>query len=186
MTCPEAGSGPTADEAVRAADCWDPSAGTGGADLEELIGLLAEDLSNVISRTLADRSPFPARDFTDRIIETDLAMATESDEAGTLGQSVAYLVLSSWWNSVSAATFDPTLTQRAVDWVRAELPLECAAPALRAADAVGPAADHEVTQIADELADDFLPGLIWLAVGLVAKYGDSDPTWFHNNASLDH
>jgi hypothetical protein len=184
MTWPEAGSEPTANEAV-----WpdgrrvhherlepDPVDGPG---LEDLIGMLAADLETVISRTLLERSPDAAREFADRVTDTDLAMMADGEDAGTLGQSVAFLVLSSWLTAVSDAQFDPritdpSLTDRALDWVRVVLPPECAPLALRASGTIGLVPDEDVQQVAADLGDDFLPGLVWFVAGLVAEYGGSD------------
>jgi hypothetical protein len=43
-----------------------------------------------------------------------------------------------------------------------------------------------VQELADELQDDFLPALIWLAAGVVAEYGNGDAGWLARGAEFDH
>lgn len=148
-----------------AKNCPAPAEADLELDIEDLVALLAEDLRDVLARTLAERTPLPAREFTDRVIATDTSVAETDADAAVLGQAAAFMVLSSWLNSLS---YSDKAIRQALIWVSAEIGEECADAARRAVPVVeaGVEASEEVPDIPDP---DLLPGLVWLIAALVAE-----------------
>jgi hypothetical protein len=155
-------------------------------DLDGLVDLLTGELEAAIGETIASHSAKPAREFARRVIDTDLAM-TDADDAGALGQSAAFLVLVTWLaavqdtsavrkkSAVREKSQDGALYGGALDWVSGTLGPACADTAHRAGTIVD-APDSPVAQrTIAELGEDFLPGLVWLATGMVAEHGNDDP-----------
>lgn len=140
-------------------------------NLEDLFAMLSEDLEAAVASTLAERSPVPARELTAQVIDTDLSVAVEDTDAAALGQSVAFLVLTTWITSLRAEWCDDNADGRAVDWVGRELGSACAEVAHLVATAH---TDQDTQRVSGELGEDFLPGLVWLTTGLLAEYADGD------------
>jgi hypothetical protein len=69
--------------------------------MEDLLGLLTDQLESVVAATVADRSAETARVFTAQVMATDLAVGeeigvTEDEEGGAPGLSMAFAVLAGW------------------------------------------------------------------------------------------
>jgi hypothetical protein len=148
-----------------------------GRIVQDLVALLAEELEATISDTVTEESSEPAREFTRRVIETDITTAEGDPDAVGLGQSWSFLVLAGWIVATRDRAADQPLDDIAVGWVGDVLGIGCAATARRATAAVGSPDNALVTRIAAELAEDFLPGLIWFAAGLITQYGYARPGW---------
>jgi hypothetical protein len=161
-------------------------------DLEDLLGLLTDELESVVAATVADRSADPARVFAGQVRATDLAVgeeigATEDDEGGAPGLSMAFAVLAGWLAAAREEVADPRMADRVIAWIGAGPGADCARAAERAAGILGAetAGDVTVQELADELRDDFLPVLIWLMAGVVAEYGDGDVAWLGRGEEFD-
>ncbi|MEV4730054.1 hypothetical protein [Saccharopolyspora sp. NPDC049426] len=140
-------------------------------DLGDLMSILAEDLQVVIARTLADRSPEPARLFGARVAATDRRVAAEArlpeDRHETLGATVGCLILTEWL--AGARVHDELDLAGMLGSIHADLGPDCADLARDATALLdGPA------QPPDE---DLLVALIWLAAAVVRHYGNDDVAW---------
>jgi hypothetical protein len=160
--------------------------------LEDLLGLLTDQLESVVAATVADRSAETARVFTAQVMATDLAVGeeigvTEDDEGGVPGLSMAFAVLAGWLAAAREDVVDPRMADRVIAWIGAGLGSDCARAAERAAGILGAetAGDVTVQELADELQDDFLPVLIWLAAGVVAEYGNGNVGWLGHGEEFD-
>lgn len=160
----------------------DESSTDGRRYVADLIDLLADDLEDVIARTLADHSAEPARRFTARVVETDLLVALEeNDQAGrheTLGVTVAFLILTGWLTRSRAELSGPDTAAEVLGAIRDGLGREFVDVAVPAAGLLAAESSRPTSRkLADDLDDELLPALIWLAAGLVRRYGDGDVTW---------
>ena len=139
----------------------------------------------MVARTLTDPSPQHARDFTARVTEMDLVLVdTEMNDAeGELGLSTAFAVVARWLAGVREECADEPVAEEALGWVRSNLGPVCTTLSGRAAGILGPRANLERTaqESVDELSDDFLPALIWLTAGAVARYGGEDMAWLRRH-----
>lgn len=158
------------------------AAGDEGENVADLIDMLASDTQLVIARTVEDRSPEPARGFAARLAEADLLIAAESGPGygahDALGVTITSLVLVSWLTRVCPKQFDKDVAEAVLRAVHEELGLQCANAASVAMDLawdtelpVGLAVGR------DKLGDDLVPALVWLAAGLVWRFGDGEVTW---------
>ena len=148
---------------------------------KELDELLSAEITGVVARTLIEPSPQHARDFAATVIEMDfvLADAGVDDSAGALGLSTAFAVVARWLAGVREERATEPVAEEVLGWVRSSLGPASAAISRRAAGILGASESSDLTvqELVDELADDFLPALIWLAVGAVGCYGGGDVTW---------
>ncbi|ANZ35875.1 hypothetical protein BBK82_07040 [Lentzea guizhouensis] len=148
---------------------------------EELVELLGAEISAVVARTLIEPSPQHARDFAARVIEMDLVLADAGvdDSAGALGLSAAFAVVARWLSGLREERAAEPVAEEVLGWVGSALGPASVALSRRAAGILGAPESSGVTvqELVDELEDDFLPALIWLAVGAVGCYGGGDVTW---------
>jgi hypothetical protein len=166
-------------------------------DIGDLVEVLDAMLRDAVARTIADRSMEPARVAAEAIIAGDAAAlrAAEPDrdidegtttnaglqsvnEEGALGLSMAFSVLAGWLTAMRESWPVEVNAEAAVAWVRAELGDAPAAAAGQAAGllASGAGADVTVQELLDELQEDFLPALVWLAAGALVRFGGGDVT----------
>jgi hypothetical protein len=156
-------------------------------DMADLIGMLAEDIEVTIGWTLAECSPEPARDFAARVAETDLLVALEEDPSDggyeSLGATVAFLVLVVWLADVRSALSSVDFADEVLRSVRAELGPECASLAQNAAGVLKCAGTPRpsMQELREDLGDDVLPALIWLASGAVHRYGKGEVAWLRQH-----
>ena len=148
-------------------------------DIDGLLRLLAAELDTVVGDIIRHRSPDPARLFAARVRDTDLAVPT--GDGWALGASAAFYVTV---GRLTADRFwtvgDRQAVDRAVSWIHRTLGTECAGSAERAGRLIVPDSDGPpaaVRAVADQLGQDFLPALVWLAAGLVAQDGHQPPPW---------
>jgi hypothetical protein len=151
-----------------------------GPDLGDLMSMLAEDLQVVIARTVAERSPEPARLFGARVAATDRRVAAEAelpeDRHGTFGVTVACLIVGEWLAEARARE-DVDIIE-VLGSVHVDLGPDCAGLARGAAallgvvDLTGPVPPQRT-----EPEEELLLALIWLAAGVVRRYGDDDAAW---------
>ncbi|TVT32362.1 hypothetical protein FNH05_27750 [Amycolatopsis rhizosphaerae] len=144
---------------------------TGFAALEEL---LRDDLETTIARTLTERSPEPARTFATRLATTDHAAAAHHQEAAGLGRSIAFYLLARSIMSTRGpgdGNVDP-----AVEWVGRTLGPHCATAAATAARLVRMSKRVDARD-SEQLGEDLLPALVWLASSLAATRGHGAPVW---------
>lgn len=152
-------------------------------DFEDLITLLREDLETVIAKTLADRAPRTAREFAARVIDTDRATSAEDPDAAGLGKTALYLVLSTWIHFLREQSPEHLPHEGALRWIERTLGADCAHIERQSAELADTASKTD--QVADELGEDFLPGLVWFATGLVAEYGQGDLAAFRDGPPPD-
>lgn len=149
--------------------------------VEELVEVLGVEISAVVARTLIEPSPQHARDFAARVIEMDFALADADvdDQAGALGFSTAFAVVARWLAGVREERAADPVAEEVIGWVGSALGPASAALSRRAAGILGAPESSDVTvqELVDDLANDFLPALIWLVVGAVGCYGGGDVTW---------
>jgi hypothetical protein len=147
-----------------------------GPDLGDLMSMLAEDLQVVIARTLADRSPEPARCFGARVAATDRSVAAEArfpeDRHETLGVTVACLVLTEWFAEARAR--DDIDVTEVLGSIHTDLGPDCAGLARGATALLGVV---DPVHPAPPLDEDLLVALIWLAAGVVRYHGNNDVAW---------
>lgn len=138
--------------------------------------MMADEVETVVAETLVGQSAMPACEFATRVIDTDVSVAESCGDGACLGQSAAFITLARWIMSVQQAGAP---TEAALEWVRDTLGAECAMAATTATATVSrsPAG----TTAIDHLGDDLLPALVWLAAGLTAAYGNSDPQWLRRH-----
>jgi hypothetical protein len=151
-----------------------------GPDLGDLMSMLAEDLQVVIARTVADRSPEPARLFTARVAATDRRIAAEAqlpeDRHGTLGVTVACLIVGEWLAEARARE-DIDMVE-VLGSVHADLGPGCTGLARGALALLGGVGlTGPVPPQRTELEEELLLALIWLAAGVVRHCGDDDAAW---------
>lgn len=150
--------------------------------VKDVLSLLADSLGAAVSETLMTASPEPARRFADTIIQADINVAAGYDDDNAPTLSLAFGVLARWLTGVREEQPDPGRVDVVLDWITSELGSECANRAQVVAGFLGAAgSDLTVQQAVDQLQEDFLPALIWLAVGLVATYGNEDVAWIRRH-----
>ena len=149
----------------------------GEPEFGDLRELLAAGLREVVGRTLRDREPDAARDYFDDLV--DAVEEMPDDDAPGLPLELSLMVLFGWLAGIREAHADAWLFARVHGWIGSELGAELAARSRLAGGLLGAAETRDVTleKLLDELDDDALPVLIWLAAGAVATYGDGDPAW---------
>jgi hypothetical protein len=152
--------------------------------LDELLGLLTDELAGTVAATVEQCSAQPARRFAAQVMDTDAAVDEEVGETdsvadGAPGLSLAFMVLAGWLSAAREELADPRMAEAVTAWIETRLGADCARAASRAAGILGSesAGDLTVQGLADELEADFLPALIWLTAGVVAEYGDGDVGW---------
>jgi hypothetical protein len=169
----------------------EPAVDDEGADMAELVGLIAHETELTVASTLAAGSPEPARRFAERVRETDLLIGLQDGEteAGSdaLGFSVAFLLLAGWLNAVWSEHPDAAVAEEVVAAVQHRLGRATAQTARRASGMLGAAGEEypSVRWLTDELGDDILPSLIWLAAGAVLRYGEGEATWLRRHEGGD-
>lgn len=143
---------------------------------DALVGLLAGELDKAVTKTLAERSATPGREFATRVIDTDLAVSSTSHDvrAGVLGQSVAFFLVARWITAMRRRGVRPEPEPAALEWVARHLGDACTDAASRALASVGTPRDEPKSMVGDLSSVDLLPALVWLVSGLVAAYGDGD------------
>lgn len=158
----------------------------GSADIGDLVGMLAADIEAVIAYTLEFRSAEPARRFAAHVTETDLLVALEQDssEGGheTLGMTVAFMTLTGWLTRIRGRLPDEEVAGEVLGSARGLLGPRCAEIASKASGLLDEVvAIHSTRQLTDDLGDDLLPALIWLAASLVQRYGNGDIAWLRQH-----
>jgi hypothetical protein len=155
-----------------------------GVDMADLIGLLSREIERAVADTLADRSPEPARRLVVRVTEADLLATAEGDgRDGAIGSSISFLVLAGWLRPVRDEHPGAAVADDILGWVRAELGASHADVAGRATGILG-AADApspSLRQLTDDLGDDLLPALVWLAAGAVMCCGNGEIAWLRRH-----
>jgi hypothetical protein len=151
------------------------------ADENELVVEILDDrVRSAVRDTLAARSPEPAREEVRCLVESDGEMGDPDVVPGDLGgapaQGMALAILLGWLANRGPRPIPTAARTRVPEW---------------AAETLGPRAGKVTAQLigitgsedgrrealgstADELGEDFLAGLMWIAAGLVALYGEGD------------
>ena len=135
-----------------------------------------------VQDSLRTCSPLPAHRFAERVLVADQSVSCESPDAAALGLSVAFLTLTRWITAAIATAGVTKPERRAVDWAHEVLGPTCGRAAARAATLVGFRDAPSRLALLDDLGEELLPALIWLAAGLVAEYGHGDPSWLRHDA----
>jgi hypothetical protein len=152
---------------------------------EDENGLVVEILDDRVRRAVADtldaRSPEPAREEVRCLVESDGEMGDPDVVPGDLGgapaQGMALAILLGWLANRGPRPIPTAARTRVPEWVAETLGPR---PGAIAAQLIGITGSEEERRealgpIADDLGEDFLAGLMWIAAGLVALYGDGDP-----------
>lgn len=159
-------------------------------DVGDLLELLDSALRRAVHRTISEALSEPAREVASMIIAGDVeamqadsqAPAVDGDPAplgeGSLGLSLAFAVLAGWLTAMREDRPGVPMAVAAVEWVRTELGEAPAAAALRASGLLGAEHDADLTVqgLLDELQEEFVPALVWLTAGAVARFGGGDVT----------
>lgn len=145
--------------------------------IELAVEALDAILLQAVQETITDARPDPARETVGELIELDERHGSV-DNRGT-GRLVAVLSLAAWLGAVREELADqPQRVDEVLDWIEESLGRRYRA---RARYTSGPlmseSAADEIADYMDALGDDFIPSLIWLLAGAVARYGDGDVAW---------
>jgi hypothetical protein len=150
-------------------------------DFDGLLLLVGDELLDAIRRTLAMKSPGPARMTAVRIRVADYILDGEigTDDDGGLNLWSALALLVAWFTSARDDQDDPQMVASAIAWVSANLGPEAAHAAERAGAILGDrfGAAVAIERLAGQLGEDLLPALIWLTAAVVERYGRGDVSW---------
>lgn len=149
--------------------------------------MVEQQMREAVADTLRAPSPDPARALADRFLDLDDDLDTDPDRPGPM-QTLALLTATSWLTTAQGKaaqeragrdTTPDTVTwdvEAVLDWIGDHI-----GPRYRARTRyVRGFVDGGVSEAvgyADALGDDFLPALIWLAAGIVARHGGGDAAW---------
>lgn len=158
-------------------------------EVDELVDLLDAMLRDTVGRTVSEPSAEPARHIA-RLIHSggDCLAGPDAEDGAVL--SFTFAVLAGWLTGARERDPATAMAADAVAWVRSEIGDGPADSAVRAGALLGPpspaGADLTVQQLADALGEDFLPALLWLSAGAVARFGGGDPAWLPALDRSDH
>ncbi|SDG98241.1 hypothetical protein [Pseudonocardia oroxyli] len=148
---------------------------------ELVVEILDDRVRRAVRDTLDARSPEPAREEVRCLVESDGEMGDPDVVPGDIGgapaQGMALAILLRWLANRGPRPVPTAARTRVPAWVADTLG---ARPGEVAATLIGITGSEEERRAAlgpaaDELGEDFLAGLMWIAAGLVALYGDGDP-----------
>lgn len=133
-------------------------------------------LLDAVARTAAEPDAEPARHV--------LAELMTYDERPEFGDSaptrmMAFVALAGRLADVRSALADrPERAEQVLGWVGEHLGPRCRARARYTSGMlVDDAAANEASEYVDALREDFLPSLVWLLAGAVARFADGDVDW---------
>jgi hypothetical protein len=145
---------------------------------DEMLESIRTLLRATVAATLEQLDPDIARTRLARVAEVDAEIEAEGLDDRAPGQWFADLALTTWLMAAGRSREEGGLAHPVLAWVVANLGPVGSALERIAVGLLDEPHDMEAVQGAiDELDDDFLPSLVWLAAGAVAVAGDGDVTW---------
>lgn len=146
-------------------------------DVERAAEAVGDALRQAVEATIAEHSPEPARETIMEIIDTGRHAPTP-DGGNPAAMMTTYLLLH-WLGNVRAALVDhPDRVAEILAWVEEHLGHRCRLRARYTAVALdGPDGVDEIAEYARGLGADFMPSIVWLLAGAVARFGDGDVGW---------
>jgi hypothetical protein len=152
-----------------------------GAEEDDLVVEIIDDrVRRAVADTLASSSPEPAREEVRCLVASDGEIAppdlAPDDPSGAPAQALAFAVLIGWLANRGPRPIPAAARTRVPEWVRSTLGAEPAAAVDRVIGILGSDAERAeaIGPVAEELGDDYLAALLWVAAGLVALYGEGD------------
>lgn len=141
--------------------------------LDEATAALAAALRQAVQDTVTAGGPKPAREAIDGLLETHHHQQACPDQL-----MVGYQLVG-WLGTVRDALGDrPQRVDEVLGWVEEAVGRRYRARARYTSGALdSEGMESQTMHYADALGVDFLPSLIWLLAGAVARYGEGDVEW---------
>lgn len=140
--------------------------------LDHAVELITSVLADAVRGTIEESSPEPAREVVQEFADADMP----EDESLL---PVLTIVLLHWLDLLRTELADqPDRVDEGLGWVaehlgnRYRLRARLVSPPLEREDS-----DADVAQYIEGLGADFVPAMIWLIAGVVARYRDGDAGW---------
>jgi hypothetical protein len=145
--------------------------------VEGLAQAVGDELLVAVSRTVEDPTPDSARSCTRELLESDRRSAP--DGRGGAVELTATLALVRWLSLAREELADrPERVDEVLTWIEDALGKRYRARARYTSGALqSEDGASEVMEYRKALQEDFLPSLVWLVAGAVARYGDGDTDW---------
>lgn len=147
-------------------------------ELQEMLEILDSELRIAVANTLKYKSPEPALDFDEWVAGRDDAIADDREPDGEQrpGALFSIYLLVGWLRELRADQADLESSDKAFEWIQANLEPECVQLAAIAAHIyqADPGERSVIEQAFDDLEGEVLPALVWLVAGAVAEYGNGD------------
>ncbi|GAA2873778.1 hypothetical protein GCM10010472_33820 [Pseudonocardia halophobica] len=143
-----------------------------------VVEIIDDRVRRAVADTLASSSPEPAREEVRCLVasdgETAPADLAPGEPGGAPAQALAFAVLLGWLANSGPRPIPAAARTRVPEWVRSTLGDGAAAAVDRVIGILGSDADRAeaIGPVAEELGDDYLAALMWIAAGLVALYGE--------------
>lgn len=148
--------------------------------LDEAIAALAAELRQAVQDTVTVGGPKPAREASNQLLENHHG-DTLRDRTCPDQLMVGYQLVA-WLSMVRHALGDqPQRVDEVLGWIeeavgrRYRVRARYTSAVLESEDA-----ESQAMHYRDALGADFLPSLIWLLAGAVARYGDGDVEWLRS------
>lgn len=155
------------------------------ADEQDLVVEILDDrVRSAVIDTLTAGSPEPARAEVRCLVESDGEMgdpdAVPGDIGGAPAQGMALAILLGWLANRGPRPIPTAARDRVPEWAAATLGARPGAVVRQLVGIIGSEEERgeALGPSADELGEDFLAGLMWIAAGLVALYGEGDANAF--------
>ncbi|GAA4553585.1 hypothetical protein [Pseudonocardia xishanensis] len=148
---------------------------------ELVVEIIDDRVRKAVADTLAASSPEPAREEVRCLVASDGEMGDPDADPDGIGgapaQGMALMILLGWLANRGPRPIPSSARTRVPEWARTTLGDR---PGEVVAQLIGITGGEEernaaLGESADDLEDDFLAGLMWIAAGLTALYGDGDP-----------
>jgi hypothetical protein len=159
--------------------------GLGGLDEHQLVVEIIDDrVRRAVADTLDSSSPGPAREEVRCLVASDGEMAPPDQPAGDPGgapaQALAFATLLGWLANRGTRVIPAAARTRVPQWAQDTLGADAARSVEAVIGVLGGDDERRAVlgAVADELGDEFLAALMWVAAGLVALYGDGDATTY--------
>lgn len=160
----------------------DALAATGEDEL--VVEIIDDRVRKAVVDTLGTSSPEPAREEVRCLVASDGEMGDPDADPDGIGgapaQGMALMILLGWLANRGPRPIPTSARTRVPEWAARTLG---DGPGAVVAQLIGITGGEEernaaLGETSDDLEDDFLAGLMWIAAGLVALYGDGDPNTY--------
>lgn len=154
-------------------------------DVTRAVEAVSGALRDAVQSTLDERTPEPARATIVEIVETGSRSLT-ADGGNPAAMMTTYLLLH-WLATVREELAErPDRVSEILAWVEENLGKRCRLRARYTSVALEDAGGmDEIAEYAQALGADFMPSIIWLLAGAVARYGDGDAGWLQKLQTAD-